>query len=189
MHQDSETPDSANSSDQLAWLVLRLVAEHSPCTKTSLVGYVSGEGAGSDHSSTAPDSHTGKLISDVLRKLKARGFIAFAQEQISITEEGKRFLEELQIEPSQPRARYPALLQTIQTWLAKYTPRLKRFGTDAFARVRAATRRSLQIGVRARDIAHDRWKRKIAPSIGPAATALGHALTRFARVSRARLAA
>jgi murein L,D-transpeptidase YcbB/YkuD len=188
MPQDVKTVEDSYSNDQLAWLVLRLVAEHAPCTKTSLVGSVSGKDPGSNLAAIAPQSHTQELISNALLKLEARGFIASTQEQISITDAGKRFLDELRVEPSRPRRRNLAHLQTIvPTVLAEYGPRLKRLSTDTSIRVRALTRRGFQIAARARDNARELWERKVAPILGPAATTLVHTLTRLSRAARSRL--
>jgi hypothetical protein len=82
--------------DQLAWLVLRVLAELSPCTERSLIGCVSG-GASPSRPGQASDSHTRGLICSALLKLKELAFIQFAQDHIAITDEGRRCLEDLPV--------------------------------------------------------------------------------------------
>ena len=88
MRQDVEALEG--SRDQLAFLVLRLIAEHSPCAETYLLSRVTGADAdGADASA----SHAQGLICDALRKLKSLGFIEFTNEEVAITDDGRLFLE------------------------------------------------------------------------------------------------
>ena len=89
MRQDVEALEG--SRDQLAFLVLRLIAEHSPCAETYLLSRVAG--GGSDDGANASAAHAQGLICDALRTLKSLGFIEFIQEQIAITDDGERFLD------------------------------------------------------------------------------------------------
>ena len=82
--------ESSNPDDQLAWLVLRVIAALSPCTKASLIDRVIAAG---DFNTP----HRRKLVGAALLKLKASAFIRFTQEQIAITYEGRRFLTELEL--------------------------------------------------------------------------------------------
>ena len=79
-------------------MVLRLVAEHSPCAETYLLARVTG--ADADDGANTSASHAQGLICDALRKLKSLGFIEFIHEEIAITDDGRLFLEGLS-----PRAR------------------------------------------------------------------------------------
>jgi hypothetical protein len=115
--------DDSILGHQLAWLVLRVIAELSPCTKTSLVAYVSGG------DSTSEAGHNN--ISNALLQLKALTFIQFAQEQIAITDEGRRFLDDLTVVAVRPRTPYFAFaIARMPALLAKYTLHLKRFCID-----------------------------------------------------------
>src|SRR3990172_2178277 len=88
MRQDVEALEG--SRDQLACLVLRLIAEHSPCAESFLLASVAG--GNSDDGANTSASHAQELICDALRKLKSLGFIEFIREQIATTEDGRRFL-------------------------------------------------------------------------------------------------
>jgi L,D-transpeptidase YcbB len=188
MRRDVKTLEDSDSRDQLAWLLLRVIAEHSSCTETSLVDYISGGDSGSALGDTAPESHVRDLISNALLKLEALALIQFSQKQIAITDEGRRFLDGLPVDPSPPRKASVAFLRaTLPTLLAEHAPRLKRFRNDASTKIRALTLRGFQTGARARDIALEIWKRKVAPIVRPGATTLVHTLTRLATVCRSGL--
>jgi hypothetical protein len=85
------------SGGKLACFVLRFIAELSPCTETSLIAYVSGGDSTSELGHTASASHTRELIGNALLKLKELAFIQVTDEQIAITDEGRRFLDELPV--------------------------------------------------------------------------------------------
>jgi murein L,D-transpeptidase YcbB/YkuD len=176
-----------NSRDQLAWLVLRVVAALSPCKKTSLIAYVSGGGSMSELERTASDSHRRELIFNALLKLKALAFIELTQEQIAITDEGRRFLDELPVVASRTRRPYAVFSSALaRTLLAEFT-RLERFCQDGLARIHAVMQRDFQMhGDRARGIALQLWKREVAPVIGSTATTLGQMLGRLASMCRTR---
>ncbi len=72
-------------------MVLRLIAEHSPCAETYLLSRVTG--GDPDDAANASASHAQGLICDALRKLKSLGFIEFIHEEIAITDDGRLFLE------------------------------------------------------------------------------------------------
>ena len=86
--------EDRNPVDQLACLVLRVLAELSPCTERSLVELLSG---GDPRSQTGQvrQSHTRELVHGALLKLKALAFIEFSGERIAITDKGKRCLVDL----------------------------------------------------------------------------------------------
>jgi murein L,D-transpeptidase YcbB/YkuD len=85
-----------DSRDELAWLVLRVIGKVVPCTETSLIAYISGD-------YTKSDTPTGRVVLDALLKLKALGFIESTEEQIGITDTGRRFLDELTVSPASLR--------------------------------------------------------------------------------------
>ena len=167
-----------NSKDRLTWLVLRVVAELSPCKETSLIAYISGGGSMSELERTASESHTRELILNALLKLKALGFIEFAQDKVAITDEGKRFLDELPIVALRTRRPFAFLSAPASTLLAEF-PQLKQFCQGCLARVHAAIPRDFQKhGKRARKIALQLWKR--APVIASKATTLRQMLRQLA---------
>ena len=98
--------ECSDSKNELAWLVLRVIGKLAPCTETSLIAYIAGD-------YTTSDSPIGHIILDALVKLKALGFIHSAEEQIGITDEGRRFLDELLIDPLSPRALHVAFLRAL----------------------------------------------------------------------------
>jgi hypothetical protein len=181
--------ENSNPEDQLAWLVLRVIAALSPCTKASLIDYVIAAGdSNSKVGQTTFTPHRRKLVGDALLKLKGFAFIRFTQEQIAVTDEGRRFLSELELIASrrddrsvktaeinrelqaQLGTRYIALLREYASnLLARYIPRIKRSCQDRLA---GAGHGFLMNGVRARDIALEVWEGKVTPII----------LTRFSRV-------
>jgi len=191
--------ESSNPEDQLAWLVLRVIAALSPCAKASLIDYVIAAG---DSNSKVGQSiftpHRRKLVGDALLKLKGFAFIRLTQEQIVITDEGRRFLSELESIASrrddrsvntaeinrelqaQPGTRYIALLSECTTnLLASCIPRIKRFCQDRLA---GAGHGFLMSGVRARDIALEVWRDKVTPIVRSKAPTLVLILTRFSRI-------
>ena len=191
--------ESSNPDDQLAWLVLRVIAALSPCTKASLIDYVIAAGdSNSKVGQTTFIPHRRKLVGAALLKLKGFAFIRFTQEQIAVTDEGRRFLNDLELMASrrddrsvkttkikrelqaQPGTRYIALLRECATnLLARYIPRIKRFCQDRLA---GAGHGFLMNGVRARDIALEVWKGKVTPIVRSKAPTLVLVLTRFSRV-------
>lgn len=174
----------SNSGDQLAWLVLRVIAALSPCKKASLIAYVSG--SASELGRTASDSHTRELVFNALLKLKALVFIEFAQEKIAITDEGRRFLDELPVVALRPRTPYATFLSTLVRTSLAQSPRLKRSCQDRLAGARAVTQWGFANGARVGDIALEVWQRKVAPIIWSRATTLIHILRRLATVCRTR---
>jgi hypothetical protein len=79
-----------NPVDQLGCLVLRVLAELSPCTERSFLEHVLGAEA-------ASHSHMRQLVHSALLKLEALAFIGFSQEHIAITDEGRRCLGALPV--------------------------------------------------------------------------------------------
>jgi L,D-transpeptidase YcbB len=106
MGQEAKAPEDSNPVDQLALLVLRVVAELSPTTKTSLIDYVSRGISTPERGQIASDSLTGELISNALLKLQAIALIQVDHEQIAITDEPSRSLEKLPAVASRPRWPY-----------------------------------------------------------------------------------
>ena len=186
--------ESSNPEDQLAWLVLRVIAALSPCTKASLIDYVIAAGdSNSKVGQTKFTPHRRKLVGDALLKLKGFAFIRITQEQIAITDGGRRFLSELELIASQrddrsvktaeidrelraqPGTRYIARLrECAANLLARYIPRIKRLAGAAHG--------FLMNGVRARDIALEAWKGRVTPIVRSKAPTLVLILTRFSRI-------
>ena len=199
MRLGTKSFESSNPDDQLAWLVLRVITALSPCTKASLIDYVIAAGnSNSKVGQTTFTPHRRKLVGDALLKLKGFAFIRFTQEQIAITDEGRRFLSELELIASlrddrsvktaeinrelqaQPGTRYIAPLRECATnLLARYILRIKRFCQDRLA---GAGHGFLMNGIRARDIALEVWKGKVTLIVRSKAPTLVLILTRFSRV-------
>ena len=174
------------SRDQLAWLVLRLVAKISPCTETSLVAYVSGGDTTPELGHTA--SQVRELILNALLKLKELAFIQLTKEQIAITDKGRRFLDKLPVAAPRLRTPYVAFLRAhMPTLLTEYAPQLKRFCQKCLAGSRAVAQQGFQMdGGRKRDLALQIWNGKVTSMIGSRATTLVQMLTRFAMVCSER---
>jgi hypothetical protein len=119
MRQDVEALEG--SRDQLAFLVLRLIAEHSPCAETYLLSRVTG--ADPDDGANASASHAQGLICDALRKLKSLGFIEFIHEEIAITDDGRLFLAGSLAEL--PKLQQSSSKQILPAWLAQCVPRVR----------------------------------------------------------------
>jgi hypothetical protein len=167
--------DKAPGSDsrtQLAWLILRVIGKLSFCTKTSLVAYVSGDYAPSN-------SPTGDIIFNAVLRLEGLGFVRVAQEQIAITDEGRRFLDKLPFEALAGCTSCIAYLSAlVPASLAAHIRRPNQFCQTYLARARAVAQRCLQMsGSRP-------WKPKVA-MLGYRATTLVHMLRRDAKVWRA----
>ena len=86
--------EGLNPEDQLAWLLLRVVAELSPCTERSLLDRILGSAL---LSRQASNSHTRELVCSALIKLNELTFIRFTNAQIAITDQGRQFLDELPV--------------------------------------------------------------------------------------------
>ena len=85
MRSGDQALNSSHSKHELACLVLRVIEKLAPCTEASLIAYVSGN-------YTSSESPTRHLILKALLKLKGLGLIQSTDEQIGITDAGKRFL-------------------------------------------------------------------------------------------------
>jgi hypothetical protein len=165
--------ESANLGDQLAWLILRVIGKLSPCPKTSLIAYVSGD-------RTSSNSPTGDIIFNAVLRLEGLGFVQVAQEQIAITDEGRRFLDKLPIEALPGcTSRIAYLSALVPASLAAHVRRLNQFCQTCLARARVVAQRGFQMnGGRP-------WKPDVAVMLGSRATTLVHRLTRDAKVWRA----
>lgn len=118
MHQGVKALEDTSSMDELAWLVLRVVSELSPCTKRLLLAFVSG----SDSTSSpghAYGSAVQERISKALLKLKALALIHLADEKIVITDEGRRLLGDSPMAASPPRTYLRQLKHFYQSHLAR----------------------------------------------------------------------
>jgi len=109
--------EDLNSRDELTRLLLQVIARLSPCTFSSLIGYVSGDD--SDRGSATPGSPTRNAVLDTLLKLEILDFIRSSQEQISITDKGRQYLNRPPHLTSQPQKihRAPTSLAKYSEWL------------------------------------------------------------------------
>ena len=177
--------EGLNPEDQLAWLLLRVVAELSPCTERSLLDRILGSAL---LSRQASNSHTRELVCSALIKLNELTFIRFTNARIAITDQGRQFLDELpagglggqSAETSEswgytsgtinralrapPWTLYIApLREFVATLLARCIPVLNRLCQNRLGGTGGNMPQSLLIsGVRARDVAFEAWKRKVA---------------------------
>ena len=152
------------SKNDLAWLILRVTQKLSPCSKTSLIAYISGG------YTTSP---TSEIIFDALLRLEASALIQIAEEQIAITDKGRRFLDELAVDPLSARTPFPFLTTPVSP--AQHAPHHKRFCQDFVAETRADTRRVLHMfSGRPTDIALQLCRPTLL--IGSRATTLIHSL-------------
>ena len=182
-----------NPVDQLACLVLRVLAELSPCTERSFLEHVLGAEA-------ASHSHTRQLAHSALLKLKALAFIEFSQEHVAITDEGRGCLRALPVViPRQVptadreqegfksstkakltklcvsslpqlqvwlRTRHDALLRVLATTSqTQYGPWLKWFCQIRLAEFRPAMPPVYQIFHRAWGASLCEWKQNVAPAV------------------------
>ena len=120
------------SKNDLAWLILRVTQKLSPCSKTSLIAYISGD---------YTMSPTSEIIFDALSRLEALALIQIAAEQIAITDKGRRFLNELAVDPLSPRT--PFAFLTAPNSPAQHAPHPKRFWHDYVAGNRTLMRRMM----------------------------------------------
>jgi hypothetical protein len=104
MRERVKALEDRNPVDQLACLILRVLAELSPCTERSLIGYVydgrprSYDGRPrSQKPGQASHSHARELVHSAVLKLTRLAFIEFSRERIFITDEGRRCMEDLPV--------------------------------------------------------------------------------------------
>jgi murein L,D-transpeptidase YcbB/YkuD len=182
MRRGVKTLEDAKGRDQLTWLLLRVIAKLSPCTTTSLIAHVSGGNAPRELGRAAPGSHTRNLILDALLKLEILDFIQTCEEQIVLTDKGRRCRDELAPPILQPHFAFLGALT-----LADYSPRLKRLCQNCFTAARLAGQRVLQMrdnrARRASGIAFQIWKCNAASMIESKATTLVVRLTPLWRLS------
>jgi L,D-transpeptidase YcbB len=155
------------SKDQLAWLVLRLIADDSPCAETSLFARVFGGALEAAHHPS--NSHAQGLICDALRKLKSQGLIEFVQEQVAITDVGRNFLglEASGAKPA-PKRSFAMREIAVPAWLAQWMPRARSLFESCVARCRSVAGPAWQRTAKASQNAGQAWRSRIAPKIGPA---------------------
>ena len=94
MRRGVKALEDAKGRDQFTWLLLQVLFELSPCTTNSLIAHVSGGNAPSELGRALPDSHTRKLILDALLKLEILDLIQSSEEQIVLTDKGRRCRDE-----------------------------------------------------------------------------------------------
>jgi len=143
MRREGQSED-LNSRDELAWLLLQVIARLSPCTFSSLIGYVSGDD--SERGSATPRSPSRNPVLDTLLKLEILDFIRSSQEQISITDKGRQCLNKPPHLTSQPQKIHRA-----PTSLAKYSEWLEALYQQGLGAERLLVRRVLPL---AGELAH-----------------------------------
>jgi hypothetical protein len=158
-------------SDQLAWLVLRVIDERSPCTEACLLALV----ATGDENAARAQTKFGlggyELVGGALQKLRRLGFVRLNQTQIDVTDEGRRFLRELPAAALRLDERSsstsavrgdtaPSALQT-RAW-ARFIALLARYPAGAL--VGRIQTRIIQIY----EIVLEVWKRDVAPKMATA---------------------
>ena len=157
--------------DELAWLLLRVIDELSPCTTKSLVAHVSGD---IPPGTPGHASHTRKLVLDALLKLEMLDFIDSSQEQIVLTDKGRRRRDEAALPDSQPRSSRFAILKALT--LAESSLGLRRLFQGGSAAARLFTQRVLHMSgaaaQRASGFAIQIWKCNAASMIRSKATIL-----------------
>jgi len=180
-------------NDQLAWLVLRVIDELSPCTEASLLAVV----APGDHDATRTQASFGpegrKLVDSALRKLDGLGFVRLDRTQIDLTDEGRRFLRGLPAAALRLDERSTSASDIggdhasglsgpslTHAW-TRCVALLARFPASSLV---SRIRRSM---VRGYEFALEVWKRKVAPKMG--ATAPADTMKHLADISRVRASA
>lgn len=93
--------EESNWREEFAWLLLRVIAELSPCTPNALVAHVSGDTAPGE---SGRSSHTRKLVLDALLTLEMLDLIDSSQEQIVLTDKGRRHRNESAVPASRARS-------------------------------------------------------------------------------------
>jgi murein L,D-transpeptidase YcbB/YkuD len=145
--------------DELAWLLLRVIAQLSPCTTNSLVTHISGD--------TLPGEpgralHTRKLVLDALLKLEILDLIDSSGEQIVLTDKGRRRQNEAPVPASQHRSPCFGSLRALV--LSELGLRLERLCQGCSAAARFVTQRVLHMNgesaSRVSGIAIQLWLRK-----------------------------
>lgn len=138
----------SNPVDQLACLLLRVLAEFPPCTDRSFLEHVLGAEA-------ASQPHTRQLVHSALLKLKALALIEVSQEHIAITDEGRGCLRALPVviprqvptaDCKQDGFKRSAKAELTELWVSSRPQLQTRFRTrhDALLRVLATTLRTQQ---------------------------------------------
>jgi len=180
-------------NDQLAWLVLRVIDELSPCTEASLLAVVApgDQDATRTQARFAPEGR--KLVDSALRKLDGLGFVRLDRTQIDLTDEGRRFLRELPVAAlrldersisasgiGSDHARALSGPSLAHAW-RRCVALSARFPAGPLV---SRIRRSM---VRGYEFALDVWKRNIAPKMGTKAPA--DTVKHLAEISRVRASA
>jgi murein L,D-transpeptidase YcbB/YkuD len=170
--------------DELAWLLLRVIGELSPCTTNFLVTRVSDDILPGEPGRA---SHTRKLVLDALLKLEILDLIDTSGEQIVLTDKGRRRQNEAPIPASQHRGSCFGSLRALV--LSESGLRLIRLCQDRSAAVRLGTQRVLHMNgdraSRVSGIAIQLWHRN-APMIRSRATSLVAIVAGFLSLGRTR---
>src|SRR5512143_2535321 len=130
--------EDSGCRDELAWLLLRIVAELSPCPTNSLIAHVSGD---IPRGEPGRVSHTRKLVLDALLKLEILDLINSSQEQIVLTDKGRQCGNKPAVAASQSRSSRSVFVSV----LISAESSLKRLYQDCSAAVHLVTQRILRM--------------------------------------------
>ena len=168
--------------DLLLCLVLRVIADRSPCTKLSLFAQVlPGDFA-------APESTTRRLVDKALQRLEFLQFIQRSQDRLSITDAGNQFLGGFPPDALGPQnSTFLSSFRSLLTRSAVISSQwlngiwqgcvTRSYSIEQYARIHPSRRSNS---------ASRLWKSKIAPIIFGGANALAPILERAAEVCRIR---
>lgn len=157
------------SSGEFAWLLLRVIAQLCPCSTNALVAHVSGDTAPGE---SGRSSHTRRLVLDALLTLEILDLIDSSEEQIVLTDKGRRDLHESAVPASETRSSLFAgarpHLQLYQDCCAAFSLVAQRVLHMNGTRAGRASRILMQI-----------WRCNAAPMIRSQATTLVALVTAF----------
>lgn len=182
MRRDVRMPEIEAREDLLLCLVLRVIADRSPCTKLSLFAQVlPGDFA-------APESTTRKLVDNALQRLEFLEFIQRSQDRLSITDAGNQFLGGFPPDALGPQnSTFLSSFRSLLTRSAVISSQwlngilqgcvTRSYSFEQYARIHPSRRSNS---------ASRLWKSKIAPITFGGASALVPILERAAEVCRIR---
>jgi L,D-transpeptidase YcbB len=184
MRRGGTALEDSSSWDHLACLVLRVIAQLSPCTRESLIAFISEGDFALDQRCATPVSHERELLSIALLKLESLALIQVAEFQIAITEQGRQLLDKVPSVSLRPVRSCAGLLGAhIAPWAA--IARLKLL--NCFAEARVITQWTVEVGIpQVGGIVRKAWLGKVAPLVESSATALVYGMTDLAANWRTR---
>ena len=164
--------------NQLAWLLLRVIAELAPCTPASLIACVSGHPSGCGQ----PESSARRVVFDTLLTLEIQDLVHTDQDLISITDKGRRYLEQGPAGGLPPPD--PVRLKARAAFLVA-REELRRAWVACRAAAFNVLRRTKRRMRRHSAVALQKWQRRIAPELALRSRALLGALRQLSMRARA----